>query len=49
MLFIFREDPRVNAVQRGAIDGVAFATSFVLAPLDAWDRLRNGFQSRSSL
>jgi rod shape-determining protein MreC len=49
MLFFFRDDPRVNAVQRGAIDGVAFATNLVLAPLDAWDRLRTVFQSRSSL
>ena len=49
MLFVFRDDPRVNAVQRGAIDGVAFATNLVLAPLDAWDRLRTVFQSRSSL
>ena len=41
MLFFFRDDPRVSAVQRGAIDGVGFATSLVLAPLDAWDRLQN--------
>ena len=39
----------MSAVQRGAIDGVALATSLVLAPLDAWDRLANVFQSRSSL
>jgi len=49
MLFLFRDDPRVAAVQRGAIDGVAFATSLMLAPVDAWDRLGNVFQTRSSL
>jgi len=49
MLFLFRDDPRVAAVQRGAIDGVAFATSLMLAPVDAWDRLGNVFQTRRSL
>jgi rod shape-determining protein MreC len=49
LLFFFRDDPRVSAVQRGAIDGVALAASLVLAPVDAWDRLGSVFESRSSL
>ena len=49
ILFIFREHPRVTAVQRGAIDVVAFATNIVLAPFDAWDRLLESVRSRNTL
>lgn len=48
-LFFFREHPRVVAVQRGAVDTVAFASDVVLAPLDAWDRLMGSFRSRRDL
>ena len=48
-LFFFREHPRVLAVQRGAVDTVAFASDVVVAPLDAWDRLMASFRSRRDL
>ena len=48
-LFFFREHPRVVAVQRGAVDTVAFASDVVVAPLDAWDRLMTSFRSRRDL
>lgn len=48
-LFFFREHPRVVAVQRSAVDGVAFAVRVVVAPIDAWDRLVGSFQSRAAL
>ena len=48
-LFFFREHPRVVAVQRGAVDTVAFASDVVVAPLDAWDRLMASFRSRRDL
>ena len=49
ILSIFREHPRVTAVQRGAVDVVAFASNIVMAPFDAWDRLLESVRSRNAL
>jgi rod shape-determining protein MreC len=48
-LFFLREHPRVLAIQRGAVDTVAFASDVVLAPFDAWDRLMGSLRSRRDL
>ena len=37
------------AIQRGAVDVVAFTSNIVLAPFDAWDRLLESVQSRNAL
>ena len=39
----------MTAVQRGAVDVVAFASNIVLAPFDAWDRLLESVRSRNAL
>ena len=49
ILFIFRDHPRLTAVQRGAVDAVAFTSNIVLAPFDAWDRLLESVRSRNAL
>ena len=48
-LFVFRDQPRLAAVQRGAVDAVGSVASFVLAPLEAWGSLSSALQSRAAL
>ena len=49
ILFIFRDHPRVTAVQRGAVDAVAFTSNTCACALDAWDRMLESVQSRNAL
>ena len=37
------------AIQRGATDAVAVTAQIILAPADAWNRMRQLFQSREDL
>ena len=39
----------MTAVQRGAVDAIAFTNKVVLAPFDAWDSLLDSVRSRTAL
>ena len=49
LLFLFRDHPRLIAVQRGSVDAVGSLAAIVLAPIEAWGDLSRAFQSRSAL
>ena len=48
-LFLYRDHPRLTALQKGAVDVVAFATGIILAPADAWARTLSAMDSNSEL